>query len=495
MNSDVVDKAIDQAYDVQMEKVGLVASENYLAFTKYTFPEFKLNWHHRLIDKYLEKFLNFEITRLMIFIQPQIGKSEMVSRRLPPFILGKDPDHQIIAATYGAQFTQTFKSDVNRIMETPKYKSLFPSTQIAKGQDGWKNNASMFEIIGRRGKYHAVGVGGSLTGKTANTLIIDDPVKNQQEADSEVIRLRNFNWFVTTARSRVRPDSHGNPGRILITQTRWHEGDLSGMLLDFMKKMPDADQWVVLSLPAEKYDDSNPEDPRQIGEMLWPEVFTPEDMKAVKATSSRAWSALYQQNPAPEGGSVINREWWKYYKSYAELPEFDELIQSWDLTYKDGKNNDYTVGQVWGRKGADKYLLDQVRAQMGFTQQLRAFEAMSAKWPRATRKLVEDAANGAALIDTLKSKITGIIAVKPNGTKLARAQAISPQAESGNLYLPSREIALWVDDYVNEWSFFPYGKNDDQVDSTSQAVNDLTTRTPLTGWAPVSFDKPSLWRK
>ena len=173
------------------------------------------------------------------------------------------------------------------------------------------------------------------------------------------------------------------------------------------------------------------------------------------------------QTPSPSEGGMFRRGWWKYYKV---LPKkFDQVIQSWDCTFKDKKESDYVVGQVWGKIGADRYLLDQVRGQMSFTETLAAIKTLTAKWPQAIAKLVEDKANGPAVINVLKKEISGLVPVEPEGGKVVRATAVTPLAEAGNLYIPDPSIAAWVHDYVEEFAVFPNGAHDDQVDSTTQA--------------------------
>jgi predicted phage terminase large subunit-like protein len=177
---------------------------------------------------------------------------------------------------------------------------------------------------------------------------------------------------------------------------------------------------------------------------------------------------LYQQSPQPAQGQIFKRDWWNFYRQ-APFP-FDEIIQSWDMAFKGTDASDFVVGQVWGRKKADKYLLDQVRARMDFPTTIQAVKTLSAKWPQAHAKLAEDKANGPAVIDTLKREISGLIAIEPQGSKEARANAVSPQIESGNVYLPDPSIAPWIHDLIEECAAFPKGTNDDQVDAMTQAL-------------------------
>jgi len=183
------------------------------------------------------------------------------------------------------------------------------------------------------------------------------------------------------------------------------------------------------------------------------------------------WSALYQQRPSPADGEMFKRKYWKYYKVLPSLDEFDEIIQSWDMTFKDTKNSDYVVGQVWGRIDANKYLIDMVRGKMGFPPTVQAVRNLSVRYPEAHAKLVEDKANGSAVIQTLENEITGIIPINPEGGKESRAFSASVDVEAGNVYLPDPSLKPWVHDFVEEHSSFPNGKHDDIVDSHTQASN------------------------
>lgn len=215
------------------------------------------------------------------------------------------------------------------------------------------------------------------------------------------------------------------------------------------------------------------EDPRKVGEALWPSKFPLEVCQRMKAAvGSRAWNAMYQQRPTAQEGGIIKRSWFKFYKA---LPEkFDEQIQSWDLTFKDTKQSDFVVGQVWGRVGARRLLLDQIRARLDFPGSMQAITTLSSKWPNAYLKLVEDKANGPALMQMLSHKIPGIVGVNPSGSKEARLSAASPFFEAGNVELPDPSIAPWIHDYIEEVVGFPNMQNDDQVDATSQALERLS---------------------
>lgn len=452
------------------------ARSSMMGFTKYTKPDYEINWHHRLLCKFLDDFVEKRIRRAMIFMPPRHGKSELGSRRLPAYIMGRNPNTSIIGASYAADLSSRMNRDVQRIMDDLAYMELFPESRL-NGDNvrtvsrGALRNNDIFEIIGHKGVYRSVGVGGGITGMGAEYLIIDDPVKNQDEADSETYREKLWEWYASTAYTRLEKD-----GCVLLIMTRWHEDDLAGRLIAAAKADPTADQWAILNMPAIRETMTDKLDPRPLGEALWPNKYDVARLQAIRSTvGPRVWNSLYQQRPSAMEGSFFKRDWWQYYK---QLPaRFDIMLQSWDLSFKESKDGSFVVGQVWGRSGPNKYLVDQVRARADFPTTLRMILSLSAKYPRAHTKLIEDRANGPAVIDTLKKELAGLIPVEPNGTKEARASAVSADVEARNVYLPDPSIAPWVHDYVEELANFPKGSHDDQVDATTQALHRLRHAT------------------
>jgi predicted phage terminase large subunit-like protein len=410
--------------------------------------------------------------------------SEIISRRLPAYILGINPNASIMSCSYGADLASRMNRDVQRIIDSKEYNQVFPETNLfgqnvrTVAQGSYLRNNDIFEIVGKRGVYKSAGVGGGITGQGFEYGLVDDPIKNQQEADSPTYRQNIWDWYTTTFHTRAEKDAC-----ICIILTRWHEDDLAGKLLELAKNDPAADQWEVISLPAIKEGEPTAIDPRKEGEVLWPNKYTKEEILSYKAEGSQAFSAIYQQAPAPPGGNIINRAWWRFYTKDGangthKLPDkFDLKIQSWDMAFKDTNASAYVVGQIWGMCGANKYLIDQVRDKMDFVKTLRAVEELSNKHPDVWTKLVEEKANGAAVISMLKDKVGGFIAINPEGSKEARMSAESPQIESGNVFLPAKSIATFdVDGYINECAMFPNGKYKDQVDTTSQALNYFRTK-------------------
>lgn len=296
-----------------------------------------------------------------------------------------------------------------------------------------------------------------------NCLIIDDPIKNNEEAQSQTMRDKVWDEWETTLSTRLHKGAS-----VIVVMTRWHEDDFVGRLLE---RSPY--NWERIRMPAIAEDDNDLLG-REVGTSLAPELGYDEEWAEIKKkeVGSKTWASLYQQRPSASEGNIFNRNWWRYYES---LPRFfDEQIISWDLTFKDNNDNDYVVGQVWGRKGADYYLIDQVRDKMDFPTTVTAVRNLSNKYPRVSAKLIEDKANGPAVIATLKREVNGIIPVNPQGSKVARAQAVTPFIESGNVFLPKHKEFSY--DLIEEAAAFPNGKHDDQVDSASQALSRLASR-------------------
>lgn len=412
---------------------------------------------------------------------PRHGKSELVSRRLPAFIYGLNPRAQIIACSYGADLACRMNRDVQRIMESESYAKLFPDTRLGGSNVRSVNegtvlkNSDIFEIVKHGGVYRCAGTGGGITGMGGDFILIDDPIKDGKEAMSPGQRDTVWEWYQSTLYSRLETTfddgtKQVSDGGILVTATRWHEDDLIGRLLAAAKADPEADQWEILELPAIKEEGGDALDIRAVGDALWPEKYPQSKLDRLKrAIGTMWWNALYQCRPSAQEGGQIKRKWFIHF--YKELPNrFDEWLQSWDATFKDKKENDYVVGQVWARKGADKYLIAETRDQLDITATMNAIRLMTARYPRTYLKLIEDKANGPAIISMMKGEVSGIVPVEPEGGKPARVQAIAPDVEAGNIWLPDPSIAPWILDWIEEIVNFPNAKHDDRVDAFSQAV-------------------------
>jgi predicted phage terminase large subunit-like protein len=425
-----------------------------------------------LLDQNLIDAAEGRTKRLIWTMPPQEGKSQRVSRTFPAWLLARDPDKRIAIASYELGTARRWGRAIrNDIAANPDKFGL----QIRRDT----SSAAEWQIQDHAGGVYSVGVQGALTGRPVDILIIDDPIKDRAQAESLVFRDRVWDFWTDTARTRFGPDTV-----VIVVLTRWHEDDLAGRLL----AQDVRGEWRHINVPAQADHDPNKGQTDALGRapgeyLISARGRTAQDWEETRQdVGSRTWTSLYQGRPSPTAGNVWKRQWWRRYgtplwSQHPDQPdayrveEFDQLIMSWDMTFKDTKSSDFVVGQVWARKGANVYLLDQIRKRLSFTDTLAAFEAMVKRWPGATAKLVEDKANGTAVISTLKSKIPGIIAVTPTESKYARANAVSPILEAGNAFLPEKAIELFdPEELIDEAAAFPNAAHDDMVDATSQAL-------------------------
>lgn len=474
-----------------------------LAFSRKVFqafvcamrPAYLMGWVHKRIcaelDAFLQAIVDKKSPRLMLTVPPRHGKSELASRLFPAYVLGRDPDMSIIATSYSAALSSRFNRDVQRVIEQPEYAAIFPESTLSQKNirtvsGAYMRNSDIFEIVNHQGAYRSAGVGGGVTGMGGNCLIVDDPIKDRAEADSPTIRDKIWDWYTSTLYTRCAPG-----GGILVIQTRWHMDDLAGRLLEADRK-GEGDHWRVVNFPALATED---EPYRKQGEALHPERYPLEQLHAIKAAIGlRDWEALYQQHPTPDGGAIFKKEWLRYWYPKDLPAQFERTCISWDMTFKDGDESDFVVGQVWGRQGGNFYLIDQVRGRMGFTDTLTAFKKLAAKYPQIARKLVEDKANGPAVIDSLKNQISGIVPVDPDGSKTARAHAVTTFFEAGNVYVPHPDHCPWASEYIAELTQFPSAAHDDQVDATTQALRDMQTHRGL-NISPQILRRASIGRR
>lgn len=433
-----------------------------------------------LIDREIAWAYSTPGARLIISMPPQEGKSSRVTKIGSLWALTRDPERRIAIVSYSQPLAEGFGREVrNWISSNDGDEGTFDIGLKVARDNG---SAKRWQLDGHRGGIVCVGIGGGLTGRPAEALVIDDPFADATQADSAYFRDRVWNWWQSVGTPRLAP---GAP--VILINTRWHEDDLAGRFL----AAEDGERWRVINIPALADHDpaKGQTDPlgREPGEWLTSaRGRTPVEWEAIRIqVGSRVFNALYQGRPSPDAGNVWQRPWWRRYSApiWSQHPtvpdaylvdEYDELVMSWDMTFKDTKSSDYVVGQVWARRGASVYLLDQVHKRLSFTDTVTAFKAMVARWPQATAKYVEDKANGTAIIDTLKSHIPGIVPINPTESKYARANAVAPTIEAGNVFLPAAGIALFDPEaLIDEAAGFPNAAHDDQVDATSQALAQL----------------------
>ena len=459
------------------------ARSSLLGFTKYTFPGYQVNWHHKFIcdrlDKAVEDLSWGKSTKIVMSMPPRSGKSELVSRRFPAYLFGKNPDLRMISATYGASLSSDMNRDVQKIIMRTGYSELFPETSLSSSgvvaSGTYLRNSEVFQIVNHNGHYKCSGVGGALTGKGGSILLLDDPIRGDADANSKTIRDKTWKWFTSDFYSRWEP-----PGIVIVCATRWHEDDPTGRLLTQKNE-----GWELITFPAlaENQDIASHVDPRTMpDESLWPDKYPTDYYEMIRQRDPQVFQCLYQGRPTKEEGNLFKKEYLSM--TYDEPPEqFDHMIQSWDLSF--GSKSDtasYVVGQVWGKLGSRFFLLHQVRGRFDMYDTMVQINKMRQKYPQVKEIVIEDKANGPAVISVLKRDISGVVAYSPgSNSKPTRAKAIMHHFRAGDVFIPSQKP--WIDAYRQEMLSFDRGAYDDQVDCTVQAIaylaaiNDNETET------------------
>lgn len=411
---------------------------------------------------------------------PRRGKSELASRRLPAFALGLHPDWEIIATSWGGDLATDMSRDTKRIILSPEYHELFPRTNlnprhvVADDRQASVNTADRWDVLGHKGKYTGKGIGGGITGKGFTLGIIDDPFKDDEQAQSEPYRAKVWNWYRKVFWTRRSPDA-----RIVIMHTRWHENDLVGRLLHEAKTRKTADQWTVVNLREIREDEENAADPRAPGEVLWPARYPLAEAEELREADPATFAALYQQRPAPAEGYLCKLDWLQ--KRYTVLPAgAGQWRISWDLRNGGrGKKTSQAVGLLWFRPFATPgqiYLVDRIAGRWEYPEEELQFRAFCEKNPQALEKLVENKADGRVLIPRLQSIISGIVPYEPGvADKAARFRVVLPLFKAGNVWLPDESICPTIREYIDSLMSFPVGSTDDDVDATSQALSDWAT--------------------
>lgn len=472
-------KAIGEILDMR-DKVLNKSRSNLIHFSRFIKPDYQVNWHHRVVCSLLDNFADGEIKKLMIFQPPQTGKSQLSSRHLPSFILGQKPNTRVGLCSYAAELAQSFNRDVQRIIDSDEYRELFPETSLNEknvatdSQGSYKRTANIFEIVGYNGYMRTVGIGGSLTGVAIDVGIVDDPFKDRKEASSETIRSSVWAWYTDVFETRLH-----NKSQQLILLTRWHEDDLAGRILDRDGRVEDGGDWTVVSFPALKEDNSNPYDPREIGEALWPEKHSRERMEKIKADSPSTFASLYQQRPAPAEGGMIKPDWFFRY-NLAGLDPRATVHFYLDTAYTDKQVNDPTAILAFVRMQNKLYLKHCKVVRMNFPDLIKFIPEYIASQGGSGKSavIIEPKASGLSVIQMLR-KETDLNIIQdeaPKDSKITRVSGITPILESGRVGIP--ETGDWVPLFTNECAVFPNGVHDDRVDCLVGAVNKFLVNTP-----------------
>ena len=411
----------------------------------------------RRVQSFLEEKTGRAYDLLIIQTPPQHGKSMAVTESLPAWYLGKYPERRVILGSYNEASAERFARRNKEKMKA--YGRTLFGVCIGK-----VDRTTEFELQDHGGRLISRGILSGVTGNPAELMILDDPIKNRLEADSPVIRRRLWEEWQNSFKSRLAAGA-----KVILIMTPWHEDDLAARLLKSEHHV------TLLRLPVEAEEGDLLG--RKPGEPLCPELGKDEGwLRQFKAGylsdpqgGQRAWQALYQCAPRKEEGNLIRRKWWKFYDP-AEVKDFAVEVISVDAAFKGGEQNDYVAITVWGKRGNDYFLRQCRNEHLDFSATLRAIREVKRSYPRAGAVLIEDKANGSAVVNVLSREMF-CIPVSPRGGKVARVNAVSAAIESGHVFLP-RE-APWLGEYLEQWSAFPAAKHDDMVDSSTQALSYL----------------------
>lgn len=516
------------------------ARKKLIRFATFVRPHYIVNWHHEVLADHLERWARGDLVgpdgktkvrNLAVFMPPRMGKSELVSRLLPAWLLGREPDAAVMTASYGASLASSMNRDVQRIIDSDEYREVFPDTRLwGKGErqsaeQSRLRNADEFEIVGRRGYYRCAGVGGAITGRGYNYGIIDDPVKDRIDAMSRVKRENAKGWWSSVFRTRKEDDT----ARTLLCQTRWHEDDLAGYVLGLMEREPDADQWAVLVFPALcRQTGEFPHDARQTGESLWEERFSAASLRTTRATvDPYTWASVYEQDPNPAKGTVFHADSFKEFtpirtdrgialqpcrEEDQENPGppvlADECIwfQTVDTAMKDTQEADYYAVTTFALDPSFRLFIwdvfcERVEWPIQWKTMRRLYkDRMPPFNPRVPFKewhagrgipypkpilfqAVEDKGSGIGLIQLAKAAGHPVRILKADTNKVLRAAAAAAMYENGMVYHRSR--AHWLPGFVQEMTKFPNAKHDDRVDTVSYgcilATHDQILRQAVQG--------------
>ena len=434
------------------------AQNTYMGFVKEMWPAFIEGRHHKIMADSFEKIANGELKRLIVNMPPRHTKSEFASYLLPAWFLGQFPDKKIIQTAHTAELSVGFGRKVRNLVDSEDFKKVFPKLALradSKAAGRWSTDSG--------GEYFAIGVGGAVTGKGADLLIIDDPHSEQegQSADPSVFD-RTYDWYTSGPRQRLQPG-----GAIVIVMTRWHMRDLTGKIIKSSTQREGMDEWEVIEFPAIM----------PSGKALWPEFWSLAELTALQSElPAPKWNAQYQQNPTAEEGALVKREWWKRWERDSP-PVCEFVIQSWDTAFLKTQRADYSACTTWGVfytpnddgvSVPNIILLDAYKERLEFPELKKtAFEMWQEAQPDAF--IVEGKAAGMPLIFELRAMGIPVSEYTPSrgNDKIARVNAVADLFASGTVWCPETRFA---EEVIEEFAAFPAGEHDDLVDSSTQAL-------------------------
>jgi predicted phage terminase large subunit-like protein len=432
---------------------------SFLDFARYAWLEAIFSAHHSKMADAFDRIISGDLKRLVINMPPRHTKSEFGSYLLPAYAMGRKPDLKIIQATHTGELAVRFGRKVRNLMDTQNYKDLFEGVELqadSKAAGRWETS--------KGGEYFAVGVGGAMTGRGADLLIIDDP-HSEQDAMSSLALDNAWEWYSAGPRSRLQPG-----GAVVVIMTRWGTKDLTARLIKSQNSFG-SDKWEVIEFPA-IFDEGTPKE-----RPLWPSFWKLEELQAVRAQLGvQRWNAMYQQRPTADEGAILKREWWRTWER-DQLPSVEYIIQSYDTAYSKKETADYSVITTWGvfypteDAGPNLILMDMRKGRWDFPDLKRIAKDLYTYW-QPDNVLIEAKATGTTLQQELRRMGIPVTMYSPGGRraghdKVSRANAVAPMFESGMIWATEDH---WAQEVIEECAAFPNGDNDDIVDSTTQAL-------------------------
>ena len=426
--------------------------ENFLSFVKNVWPDFIMGKHHQIYAEKLQQIADGTLKRLIVNMPPRHTKSEFASYLFPSFMIGRNPKLKIIQTTHTADLSVRFGRKVRNLVDTREYNSIFPEVLMrsdSKASGRWDTD--------KGGEYYAAGIGGAISGRGANLLIIDDP-HSEQHAMSSTALDAAYEWYISGPRQRLQPG-----GSIVVVMTRWGSRDLTSRLLKDQRN-DKADQWDVVEFPAIFPETNNP---------LWPEYWEIDELEKVKASlTAAAWSAQWMQNPSAEESAILKRDYWRIWER-EKPPECDYILQSYDTAFSKKAKADYSACTTWGifnhpDEGQGIILLDSWKDRLDFPElKKRAYDDFKHWEPDMI--LIEAKASGTPLTHELRKIGLPVANFTPSrgNDKMTRAHAAAAVFESGLVWAPE---ARFAEELIEECAAFPGGESDDLVDSTTQAI-------------------------
>jgi predicted phage terminase large subunit-like protein len=463
----------------RMELLRIAARADFRSYVRYTMPNYRENWHHRVLIDHLQLLADGKIEKLLVTAPPRHGKSELISRRFPAWLVGGYwGAAMVLSASHTQDLADKMGRDVQRILRDPRHRQVFPDFGF-----GEKETAREFDTVAGGG-YKAAGVGGAIAGRGANFVLIDDPVSNREGAESATQRDKTAEWFYDDVLTRLEP-----PGGLCVTATRWHKDDLSGRILEGS----DAAEWVHIHLPAILDSDPPPwpGDPRQLGDPLWPSRYlnpragetlenTPAEvlraralrwLEGQRARTAYGFEALYQGNPSLKEGALFTRGADRQFmgdpRQVADTCDFQVI--SVDATFGASKKGDAVSIVVGGGRGPHRFVFEELTKRMTYPETKLALLEMARKWPNAS-VLIELKANGQALVDDLRGTLPRVIGFIPQASKEARAQVAAEVWNSGQMFLPGAQYMPTKAEFLEDFYGFGSRAHDDRVDAVSQFI-------------------------